>query len=115
MSSSASPRLLSTDDSALDIEISDIENKGCGILALRDFKKGEFVVEYAGDLINIDDAKVNLSDGSGTVMILVTLVMTIVIMLGSTMNMVTITRTNVKVLLKTVSSPRTERPNIQWT
>ena len=59
MFTSTFPRLLAKDDSALDIEISEIEDKGRGILALRDFKKGEFVVEYAGDLINIDDAKVS--------------------------------------------------------
>ena len=101
MSSSASPRLLSTDDSALDIEISDIENKGRGILALRDFKKGEFVVEYAGDLITIDDAKVNPCYGSGAaiVMILVTLVMIFVIVLGLMVMMVIMLRTNVMVLL----------------
>jgi len=50
-------RLLSTDDSVLDIEITMIENKGRGIKAVRDFEKGEFVVEYAGDLIDIENAK----------------------------------------------------------
>lgn len=50
-------RLLSTDDSQLDIKISLIENKGRGITAVRAFAKGEFVVEYAGDLISLDDAK----------------------------------------------------------
>jgi histone-lysine N-methyltransferase SETD8 len=50
-------RLLNTDDSMLDIEITDIENKGRGIKAIREFAKGEFVVEYAGDLIDVDDAK----------------------------------------------------------
>jgi len=50
-------RLLSTDDSQLDIEVSNIENKGRGIVAKRDFAKGEFVVEYSGDLIDIGTAK----------------------------------------------------------
>jgi len=50
-------RLLNTDDSLLDIEISTIENKGRGIKTVRDFAKGEFIVEYAGDLIDIENAK----------------------------------------------------------
>lgn len=50
-------RLLSTDDSTLDIKIIPIENKGRGIVAVKDFVKGEFVVEYAGDLIDIENAK----------------------------------------------------------
>jgi len=50
-------RLLSTDDSQLDIEIREIENKGRGIVTKRDFDKGEFVVEYSGDLIDIGTAK----------------------------------------------------------
>jgi len=50
-------RLRCTDDSLLDITISTIEGKGRGIMAVRSFSKGEFVVEYAGDLISIDDAK----------------------------------------------------------
>jgi len=50
-------RLLNTDDSILDIKITMIENKGRGITAQRHFHKGEFVVEYAGDLIDMEDAK----------------------------------------------------------
>jgi len=50
-------RLLSSDDSQLDIEIRHIENKGRGIVAKRDFVKGEFIVEYAGELIDIGTAK----------------------------------------------------------
>merc|ERR1712045_153868 len=45
-------RLLSTDDSTLDIKISMIENKGRGIKSKRAFAKGEFIVEYAGELIS---------------------------------------------------------------
>ena len=50
-------RLMSSDDSQLDIEIRHIENKGRGIVAKRDFVKGEFIVEYAGELIDIGTAK----------------------------------------------------------
>lgn len=50
-------RLLANDDSALDIEIAHIENKGRGIVPKRPFMKGEFVVEYAGDLMDIGMAK----------------------------------------------------------
>jgi len=50
-------RLRCTNDSLLDITIGTIEGKGRGIMAVRSFSKGEFVVEYAGDLISIDDAK----------------------------------------------------------
>ena len=50
--------LLITDDSQLDIEIRLIENKGRGIVAKRDFVKGEFIVEYAGQLIDNKMAKV---------------------------------------------------------
>jgi len=50
-------RLLTNDDVGLGIEVAIIENKGRGIKAVRDFSKGEFVVEYAGDLIDIGTAK----------------------------------------------------------
>jgi len=50
-------KLLTNDDATLGIEIAYIENKGRGIKAVRDFAKGEFVVEYAGDLIDIGTAK----------------------------------------------------------
>eukprot|EP00092_Neocalanus_flemingeri_P037403 GFUD01040728.1.p1 GENE.GFUD01040728.1~~GFUD01040728.1.p1 ORF type:complete len:535 (+),score=170.00 GFUD01040728.1:281-1885(+) len=50
-------RLLANDDIGLGIEVAIIENKGRGIMAVRDFSKGEFVVEYAGDLIDIGTAK----------------------------------------------------------
>jgi len=50
-------RLLANDDTNLGVEVAFIENKGRGIKAVRDFAKGEFVVEYAGDLIDIGTAK----------------------------------------------------------
>eukprot|EP00090_Calanus_glacialis_P040544 TRINITY_DN7075_c0_g1_i1.p1 TRINITY_DN7075_c0_g1~~TRINITY_DN7075_c0_g1_i1.p1 ORF type:complete len:531 (-),score=189.28 TRINITY_DN7075_c0_g1_i1:932-2524(-) len=50
-------RLLANEDTNLGIEVAFIENKGRGIQAVRDFSKGEFVVEYAGDLIDIGTAK----------------------------------------------------------
>jgi len=50
-------RLIANDDTNLGVEVAFIENKGRGIKAVRDFSKGEFVVEYAGDLIDIGTAK----------------------------------------------------------
>lgn len=38
-------------------QVKDIEGKGRGIFAVRDFKKGEYVVEYHGDLVLLADAK----------------------------------------------------------
>ena len=35
----------------------EIECKGRGVVASRPFKKGEFVVEYAGDLVDLGVAK----------------------------------------------------------
>lgn len=49
--------LLAQDDSHLDISIKTFTNKGRGIVAGRKFKRGEFVVEYAGDLIDSGVAK----------------------------------------------------------
>jgi len=46
-----------TDDSRHGIEVAPIENKGRGIKAVKTFDKGDFVVEYAGDLIDIGTAK----------------------------------------------------------
>lgn len=46
-----------TDDSRHGIEVAPIENKGRGIKAVKTFNKGDFVVEYAGDLIDIGTAK----------------------------------------------------------
>lgn len=46
-----------TDDSRHGIEVVPIENKGRGIKAVKTFNKGDFVVEYAGELIDIGTAK----------------------------------------------------------
>ncbi|XP_040578820.1 uncharacterized protein Set8 isoform X2 [Lepeophtheirus salmonis] len=46
----------STDDN-LDLGIAFYSLKGRGIQAMRNFSKGEFVVEYAGDLVEVDVAK----------------------------------------------------------
>ena len=40
-----------------DLEIVDIEGKGQGVLAGREFAKGEYVCEYAGDLIDKKEAE----------------------------------------------------------
>lgn len=32
-------------------------NKGRGIIAARDFTRGEYVVEYAGELVNLEEAR----------------------------------------------------------
>lgn len=39
------------------LEVQEIEDKGRGVIAMRDFEKDEFVVEYAGELVNITTAK----------------------------------------------------------
>ncbi|KAK3919056.1 Histone-lysine N-methyltransferase PR-Set7 [Frankliniella fusca] len=39
------------------LQIHNFEGKGRGIVAVRSFVKGEFVVEYAGELIKMDEAK----------------------------------------------------------
>jgi len=49
--------LATTDDTSHEIEVAVIENKGRGIKAVKNFNKGDFVVEYAGDLIDIGTAK----------------------------------------------------------
>lgn len=35
----------------------DIEGKGRGVIATKEFEKDDFVVEYAGELVNITTAK----------------------------------------------------------
>ncbi|XP_033106938.1 N-lysine methyltransferase KMT5A-like [Anneissia japonica] len=40
------------------IEVKDIEGKGRGVLATKAFSKGSFIVEYAGDLIDMKQAKI---------------------------------------------------------
>lgn len=39
------------------LEIVEIENKGRGVIATKVFHRGDFVVEYAGDLIDLTEAK----------------------------------------------------------
>lgn len=39
------------------VQVVDFENKGRGVVATKTFNRGDFVVEYAGDLISIDEAK----------------------------------------------------------
>ena len=39
------------------LQVQNIEGKGRGVFALRRFKKGDFVVEYHGDLLELADAK----------------------------------------------------------
>ncbi|KAM3867496.1 lysine methyltransferase 5Ab [Diretmus argenteus] len=39
------------------MQVKHIEGKGRGVFAVRGFKKGEFVVEYHGDLLQITEAK----------------------------------------------------------
>jgi len=48
--------LSTTDDSCLGIEIFDTVHRGRGIKASRRFVKGDYVVEYAGDLLSESDA-----------------------------------------------------------
>ena len=50
-------RLIVDNDNGLSLEIRDIPEKGRGIFATQDFSKGDFIVEYAGDLINLKEAK----------------------------------------------------------
>jgi len=46
-----------TDDANHGIEIAAIDNKGRGIKAVKSFSKGDFVVEYSGELMDIGAAK----------------------------------------------------------
>jgi len=50
-------RLLATDDTDLDLEVKDIPCKGRGIVTKKMFNKGDFVVEYSGEVIDIGLAK----------------------------------------------------------
>lgn len=43
-------------DLDLDLEVRDVPNKGRGVFTKREFKEGELVVEYVGDLINLKEA-----------------------------------------------------------
>lgn len=49
-------QLKKDNDEGIGIRVEVFPEKGRGIVTTRDRKKGEFVVEYAGDLINIDSA-----------------------------------------------------------
>ncbi|XP_076587768.1 lysine methyltransferase 5Ab [Chaetodon auriga] len=40
------------------MQVKHIEGKGRGVFAVKDFKKGEFVVEYHGDLLELAEAKI---------------------------------------------------------
>lgn len=40
------------------LQVKIFEGKGRGIVAARKFEKGEFVVEYAGDLISMEEAQI---------------------------------------------------------
>lgn len=39
------------------LQVKHIEGKGRGVFAVKGFKKGEFVVEYHGDLLELPEAK----------------------------------------------------------
>eukprot|EP00092_Neocalanus_flemingeri_P018244 GFUD01019744.1.p1 GENE.GFUD01019744.1~~GFUD01019744.1.p1 ORF type:complete len:312 (-),score=84.47 GFUD01019744.1:325-1260(-) len=49
--------LIAQDDTKLGIEVVMMDNKGRGIKAVKNFSKGEFVVEYAGDLVDVKTAE----------------------------------------------------------
>jgi len=49
--------LVAEDDSRLPIAVREFEGKGRGVVAERDFERGEFVVEYAGELICVGEAQ----------------------------------------------------------
>ena len=48
----AMAQLLEIDDSQLCLQVKNFNNKGRGIIALKHFCRGDFVVEYAGDLVD---------------------------------------------------------------
>ena len=52
------------DDSGLDVSVRNFPEKGRGVVADRDYARGEFVVEYAGDLIDVGEAKEREADYS---------------------------------------------------
>lgn len=39
------------------LQVKHIEGKGRGVFAAKGFKKGDFVVEYHGDLLELSEAK----------------------------------------------------------
>lgn len=48
---------VNTTPAAFRLQVQHIEGKGRGVFATRCFRKGEYVVEYHGDLLQITDAK----------------------------------------------------------
>ena len=46
-------KLLANNDVDLGILVADIKSKGRGVRTIKDFVKGEFVVEYAGPLVDM--------------------------------------------------------------
>lgn len=50
-------RLISNSDTDLGLKVQHFPEKGRGVSATRNFSKGEFVVEYSGDLIDVKIAK----------------------------------------------------------
>lgn len=50
-------KLLSENDIGLKLKIKKIDGKGRGVFADSDFEKNDFIVEYAGDLIDLKEAK----------------------------------------------------------
>ena len=53
-----------TEISYVVFQVVEIENKGRGVIASKIFKRGDFVVEYAGDLIDLKTAKQKEADYS---------------------------------------------------
>ena len=45
------------DDSGRGLEVQSFPDKGRGVVATRHFKKGEFVVEYSGEIVDLSEAK----------------------------------------------------------
>ena len=50
-------RLVNTSDDGLNLKVVEVEEKGRGIITTKDFKKNDFLVEYAGDFISLKEAK----------------------------------------------------------
>jgi histone-lysine N-methyltransferase SETD8 len=50
-------RLLIDSDDGLKLKEVKVVGKGRGVVATKDFKKNDFLVEYAGDLISLKEAK----------------------------------------------------------
>ena len=46
------------------LQVEEIEGKGRGVVSTKRFKRGDFVVVYAGDMIAITEAKARESDYS---------------------------------------------------